>query len=67
MMNLGRVDVLLAQSGTVDSKHYAQQAFETFKQCHSTAPHCALDAHIQVRVETNFSRRIVFSLLFGAD
>ena len=49
MMNLGRVDVLLAQSGTVDSKHYAQQAFETFKQCHSTAPHCALDAHIQVR------------------
>ncbi|QDZ25253.1 hypothetical protein HOP50_16g77990 [Chloropicon primus] len=52
MMNLGRIDVLLAQSGTVDSKLYAKQALETFGECHNKARYCALDAHIQASMHT---------------
>ena len=52
MMNFGRLDVLLAQSGTVDSKHYAKQALDTLRKCHNTAPFCALDAHIQASMHT---------------
>ena len=52
LMNLGRCDVLLAQSGAVDAKRYAKQALETFAQCHNKARCCALDAHIQASMHT---------------
>ena len=52
LMNLGRCDVLLAQSGAVDAKRYAKQALETFAQCHNKALYCALDAHIQASMHT---------------